>query len=463
MTTTPLPDGTNLAFGVATASYQVEGATEADGRGPSIWDTFSARPGTIKDSSDGSLACGSYEHLDDDLALIEDLGVAFYRFSLAWPRIQPTGQGPVESRGFDYYDRLVDGLLARGVQPLPTLYHWDLPQPLEDAGGWPERDTALRFADYAALVHERYGDRVTPWATMNEPWCSAFLGYAAGIHAPGRREPESAYAAAHHLLLGHGLAARRLHDAGADTVGVVLNLSPVWLETPQAEDSARAVDAVQNRLWLDPLLDGSYPDDLLAIAPTLADPSLVQDGDLATVQGSLDWLGVNYYTPFRIALPDDDSANDAMGQSAAAYPGAPPLTFAPREPRTAMGWEIEPRGLEELLVDVSRRAPDLPLMVTENGAAFDDDERGPEGAVVDPERIAYLQEHIDAVERARKTGADVRAYVAWTLIDNFEWAEGYTKKFGLVEVEQETLRRVPKASYRWYADVARAGHIPPAL
>ena len=443
---------TELAFGVATASYQVEGATTADGRGPSIWDTFSATPGTIADGSDGSVACGSYDRLEDDLDLISGLGVDFYRFSVAWPRVQPDGSGRVESRGLDYYDRLVDGLRKRGVRPLPTLYHWDLPQPLEDAGGWPVRDTAARFADYAAVVADRLGDRVDTWATLNEPWCSAFLGYAAGVHAPGRREPAAAYAAAHHLLLGHALAAQHLR--GSADVGIVLNLAPVWPESAGATAAAQAVDAVQNRLWLDPLLDGRYPDDLLAMAPGLAGGGLVRDGDLELVAGSLDWLGVNYYTPLRVATGTDDSGGS--GQSPAAYPGAPPLHFVPRAPRTAMGWEIEPRGLEELLVALSGRAPQLPLMVTENGAAFDDGTRREDGSVDDPDRVDYLRGHIEAVQRAQAAGADVRAYVAWTLLDNFEWAEGYTKKFGLVEVEPASLRRIPKSSYHWYADQARA-------
>lgn len=448
----------DLAFGVATASYQVEGATTADGRGPSIWDTFSAKPGTIADGSDGSVACGSYDRLDDDLALIAGLGVDFYRFSVAWPRVQPEGSGRVESRGLDYYERLVDGLLARGVRPLPTLYHWDLPQPLEDAGGWPARSTAERFADYATVVAERIGDRVERWATLNEPWCSAFLGYAAGIHAPGRRDPAAAYAAAHHLLLGHALAARQLR--GAADVGIVLNLAPVWPEDDDATGAAAAVDAIRNRLWLDPLLDARYPQDLIAMAPNLGDPGLVRDGDLELIAGSADWLGVNYYTPLRVAAgPEDDGA--PSGESVDAFPGAPSLHFAPREPRTAMGWEIEPGGLEELLVSVSKRAPQLPLMVTENGAALDDAARRSDGSIDDPDRVAYLRDHIAAVQRARATGADVQGYVAWTLLDNFEWAEGYRKRFGLVEVEPETLRRLPKASYDWYAQHIHAGGLIP--
>jgi beta-glucosidase len=449
MTSPHLPPGRPLAFGTATASYQIEGSTEADGRGASIWDTFAATPGRIADGSDGSIACGSYERLDEDLALLEELGVAFYRFSIAWPRIQPDGSGAIEPRGLAYYDRVVDGLLSRGIQPMATLYHWDLPQTLEDAGGWPVRDTAQRFADYAEIAHNHLGDRVGLWATLNEPWCSAFLGYAAGIHAPGRTDPESSFRAAHHLLLGHGLAAQRLHAAGADGVGIVLNLSPVWPERDEANAVARQVDAIRNRIWLDPLLDGRYPGDLVEVAPSLGDSEVVRDGDLATVRDSLDWMGVNYYTPERIDV--GPATDGGVGQAASAFPGVDNLVFRPRQPQTAMGWEIASSGLEELLVDTSRRAAGIPLVVTENGAAFDDGNRDDTGAVVDSDRIDYFDGHLAAVERARAAGADVRAYVAWSLIDNFEWAEGYRKTFGLVECEDKTLRRIPKASFRWFA------------
>ncbi len=457
--TTPdiAPATGKLAFGVATASYQVEGASTADGRGPSIWDTLSAVPGAIADGSDGSVACGSYERLDDDLALLAGLGVGHYRFSVAWPRVQPTGRGAVEPRGLAYYDRLVDGLLARGVAPMVTLYHWDLPQPLEDAGGWPVRDTAERFADYATIVHDHLGDRVQFWATFNEPWCSAYLGYAAGVHAPGRREPAAAHRAAHHLLLGHGLAAKRLHEAGSDGVGIVLNLMPVWPERPEDADAADGVDAIQNRVWLGPLVDGAYDERLRSLAPPLDDSAVVRDGDLALVKGSADWLGVNYYTPARV---DCSAGAGGVGLDTSGYPGVEGLGFAPRPPLTAMGWEVEPRGLEELLVDVHRRTR-LPLVVTENGAAYDDTVRAGDGSVDDQDRIAYLRDHISAVGRARDVGADVRTYVAWTLLDNFEWAEGYTKKFGLVELEPETLRRIPKASYEWYAQHIHVGGLIP--
>jgi beta-glucosidase len=448
--TSSLPDGATLAFGVATAAYQIEGAAREDGRGASIWDTFTARPGTVRDGKDGSVACDSYHRYDEDLDLIAGLGAGWYRFSIAWPRILPEGTGRVEPRGLDYYDRLVDAALGRGVTPTATLYHWDLPQALEDRGGWLDRGTAEAFADYATLVHDRLGDRVRVWATHNEPWCAAYLGYSAGVHAPGRREGGAGHTAAHHLLLAHGLAAARLHEAGVDDVGIVLNLAPFWPEHP---DDPRLVavtdqvDAVRNRVWLGPLVDGRYDEGLLAVAPELADPGVVRDGDLALVQGSADWLGVNYYTPFRTAEPGAAEAHP----EADAYPGVAPVSFVVREPRTDIGWEVDASGLEELLVDTHERTG-LPLLVTENGAAYPDDVLTADGIVDDQDRIAYLRDHIEATERARAAGADVRAYIVWTLLDNFEWAEGYTKTFGIVQVDPVDQTRTPKASFHWLAE-----------
>jgi beta-glucosidase len=451
-----------MQYGVATAAYQIEGATTVDGRGPSVWDTFAARPGTVRDASDGSTACDSYHRVEEDLDLVARLGASWYRFSVAWPRVVPDGTGRVEPRGLDYYDRLVDGALARGVAPMLTLYHWDLPQPLEDRGGWPERGTAEAFADYAMVVHERLGDRVGVWTTHNEPWCAAYLGYAAGVHAPGRRDGEAAHRAAHHLMLGHGLAAARLREAGATDVGIVLNLAPVWPEIPD-EDHRRVtdgVDALRNRVWLDPLVDGAYDGGLLRVAPVLADESLVRPGDLEVVQGSADWIGVNYYTPVRTALPDPGLPPHPEQD---AYPGVEPFAFVVREPRTDIGWEVDPSGLEELLVSVHERTG-LPVVVAENGAAYADDRRVErEGVEIvdDEDRIGYLRGHLAAAERARASGVDLRAYVVWTLLDNFEWAEGYTKTFGLVHVDPVDQTRTPKASYHWLAEHLTTS--PPAV
>jgi beta-glucosidase len=449
MTHALAPD--RLSLGVATASYQIEGAVDEDGRGPSIWDAFTKIPGTVRDGDDGSRACESYHRLADDLDLVRDLGVDWYRFSIAWPRVLPDGTGRVETRGLDYYDRLVDGLLDRGCSPAATLYHWDLPLPLEEAGGWLARDTARAFADYAAVVHERLGDRVSLWGTHNEPWCAAYLGYAAGVHAPGRREGGRAHHAAHHLLLGHAWASQALPDEA--TVGMALNLAPVWPDDPGAQGIAERLDAVRNRIWLDPLVDGAYSDGVLEVAPELAEPSVVREGDLAAVRGSIDWLGVNYYTPIRPAPPSADAPPHPEQH---AYPGVGELALTVREPRTDIGWEVDASGLEELLVSTHQRVG-VPIVVTENGAAYADD-RTVDGRIEDHDRIEYLHDHLAATERARDAGADVRGYFVWTLLDNFEWAEGYTKTFGLVHVDRthEDLPRTPKASYGWVRQQATA-------
>jgi beta-glucosidase len=336
---------------------------------------------------------------------------------------------------------------------MATLYHWDLPQVLEDRDGWLNRDTAEAFADYATVVHDRLGDRVGVWATHNEPWCAAYLGYAAGVHAPGRREGSAGHRAAHHLMLAHGLAARRLHDAGVTDLGIVLNLAPFWPESADAAPAVDGLDAIRNRVWLGPLVDGAYDDGLLAVAPVLGDPALVKDGDLELVRGSADWIGVNYYTPFRVATP---TTGQEPHPEAEAYPGTPPFSLVVREPVTDIGWEVDPAGLEQVLLETRRRTG-LPILVTENGAAYADDRlvdgpgRPGTRMVDDQDRIAYLSEHLAAVERARDGGADVRAYIVWTLLDNFEWAQGYTKTFGIVHVDPADQTRTPKASYGWLA------------
>ena len=461
-----LPDGARLELGTATASYQVEGAIHEDGRGPSIWDTFTAREGTIRDGSDGAVACDSYHRYTEDADLVAGLGLDWYRFSVAWPRIVPEGRGRVEQRGLDYYDRLVDALLERGVKPTGTLYHWDLPQPLEDEGGWLERSTAEAFADYAEVVAARLGDRVGMWATHNEPWCAAYLGYAAGVHAPGRREGGRAHRAAHHLMLGHALAAERLRaqasaaGRGID-VGIVLNNAPIWAEhpgSPEAQEVADGVDAIRNRVWLGPLVDGAYDEGMLRVAPELADPELVREGDLARIQGSADWVGLNYYTPVRPDVRGADAATSSDHPEGGAYPGVAPFELVVREPITDIGWEIDASGLDELIRTTAERTG-LPVLVMENGAACADAEVV-DGTVQDTDRIDYLRDHLAAAERARAAGADLRAYVVWTLLDNFEWAEGYTKTFGIVHIDPATQARTPKASYHWLAETVRERRRP---
>lgn len=443
-----------LSFGAATASYQVEGGVHEDGRGPSIWDTFTARPGTIRDGSSGEIACDSFHRYPEDIELLSGLGAEWYRFSVAWPRIVPEGTGRVEQRGLDYYDRLVDGLLDRGIRPMATLYHWDLPQPLEDAGGWPVRATAEAFAEYAAIVHERLADRVPLWATLNEPWVAAYLGYAAGVHAPGRAEGPVAHKAAHHLLLGHALAAEALRDQGATGVGTVLNLAPIRPVSDEDAVLGEQVDALRNRIWLGPLIEGAYDEGVLAVAPELRDPELVRDGDLERMAGSLDWLGINYYTPVRPQLRGPQSEPHPEQD---AYPGAERLGMHVPHPRTDIGWEIDATGLTEVLEVTGARAPGVPLVIAENGGAFADEVvDGPEGRVIDDaDRVAYLRDHLAAVHEARGRGVDVRGYMVWTLLDNFEWAEGYTKTFGIVHVDPLTQDRTPKASYHWLASGPR--------
>ncbi|MEE1747545.1 MULTISPECIES: GH1 family beta-glucosidase [unclassified Streptomyces] len=461
-----------FVWGAATAAYQVEGAAAEDGRTPSIWDTFSRTPGKVHNGDTGDIAADHYHRYRDDVALMKRLGLTAYRFSVSWPRVQPTGRGPAVERGLDFYRRLVDELLEAGIAPVATLYHWDLPQDLEDAGGWPQRVTAERFADYAEIMAGALGDRVATWTTLNEPWCSAFLGYGSGVHAPGRTEPAAALRAAHHLNLAHGRATGILRDRLPATarISVTLNLHHVRpLTGSQADaDAARRIDAVGNRVFTGPMLSGAYPQDLLADTAHLVDwTELVRDGDLAAVSTPVDVLGVNYYTPTLVSAPADgtgDSRDDGHGNSDhSPWPGSEHVAFhlAEGRKRTAMNWVIDPDGLYELLTDVSRDHPELPLMVTENGAAFDD-YVSPEGRVADPERIAYLHGHLDAVRRAAADGVDVRGYFLWSLMDNFEWAYGYSKRFGAVYVDYATQRRTPKASAHWYADVIRRNALPPA-
>jgi beta-glucosidase len=445
---------TPLRFAAATSSFQIEGAAEADGKGPSIWDTFCREPGRIIDGSDGVVACDSYHRWADDLDLLSRLGVDAYRFSVAWPRIQPTGSDPVEKRGLDYYDRLVDGLAERGLAAHVTLYHWDLPQALQDSGGWPNRATVERFAEYAGVVAERLGDRVERWATFNEPWVAAFMGHAAGGHAPGHRSPDEAFRTAHHLLLAHaqGAEAVRAQVSGAD-VGIVLNLTTVRADDDSLNAVANRIDAQHNALWLDPLRDGRYPELAVEIAPVLDDESLVHPGDLEQIRGSASWLGINYYTPMRISAAGGGEAGQAgPGQEVGAFPGVGTYSPAPRPPLTTMGWEVDASGLVDLLDRLHAWNPSMPLHITENGAAYPDSVRAEDGSIDDQDRIEYLRQHLAVVDAARERGIDLRTYTLWSLLDNFEWAMGYTQTFGVVEVEPRTLARRPKASFCWFAD-----------
>ncbi len=432
----------DFVWGAATAAYQIEGAVDEDGRGESIWDRFCSTPGKVRAGDSGAIACDFYHRFPQDIELMGELGLDAFRFSIAWPRILPAGRGAVNEAGLDFYDRLVDELLAHGLQPFVTLYHWDLPQALEDAGGWPARATAEAFVEYTEVVASRLGDRVEHWITHNEPWVVSWLGHAWGQHAPGRTNLEDALAAAHHLLLSHGWATEVLrHHSPGSQVGITLVLMPTYpaSETEGDREAARQVDGAVNRWFLDPLFKAEYPADMLAYFGAAAPP--VRQGDLDAIAQPLDFLGVNYY--FRQVLRENPDG------------GLPLLVPDPDAARTDMGWEIHPQGLLDLLVRVRDDYDPPPIYITENGAAFAD-VRGHDGVVQDPERQAYIAEHLDALGRAVEAGVPVRGYFVWSLLDNFEWSFGYGKRFGIVYVDYPTLERVPKASYRWYRDFIAA-------
>ncbi|GAA2214867.1 GH1 family beta-glucosidase [Nonomuraea monospora] len=424
-------------WGTATAAYQIEGATGEDGRGASVWDTFSHEPGRTRGGQTGDVACDHYHRWPEDVALMAGLGVNAYRFSIAWPRVLPQGSGQVNAPGLDFYDRLVDALLAEGIQPVPTLFHWDLPQALEERGGWLDRDVCALFADYAAVVAGRLADRVPLWITLNEPFVHMAYGYAMGLHAPGRTLMTGALPAAHHQLLAHGLAVQALRAAGARQVALTNNCTPVWPASREEADvrAADAYDVLHNRLFNDPVLLGEYPD-LSAYTPDLG---FVRDGDLKTIAAPLDALGVNYYNPTRIAAP----TGDGLPFDDAGVTGFP---------TTAFGWPVVPDGLRELLTGLKARygAALPPIMITENGCSQEDTPAA-DGTIDDAARVDFLDRHIAAMRRAMAEGVDVRGYFVWSLLDNFEWAEGYDQRFGLVHVDFETQRRTPKRSYHWFA------------
>jgi len=451
-------------FGAATASYQIEGAVDEDGRTPSIWDTFSHTPGKVVGDDNGDVAADHYHRIRDDVALMKQLGLQTYRFSIAWPRIQPGGSGAFNQKGIDFYSSLVDELLDKGIKPIATLYHWDLPQELEDAGGWANRDTAQAFARYAAKVAETLGDRIHLWTTLNEPWCAAYLGYASGVHAPGRTNGADALAAVHHLNLAHGLATQAIRAQLPEAqVSVTHNLHVIHPADPGSADDldiVRRLDALGNRAFLGPELEGAYPDDLLADTARITDWGFVHEGDLKDIHQPLDLLGINYYTTSVARKWDGVSPRDLedghQGSENTPWVGVDDVDFV-RElgPRTEMGWLVDPAGLTELLVRTARTYPDLPLLVTENGAAFADSVDA-DGQVRDSQRVDYVSAHLAAIMDAIDAGADVRGYQLWSLLDNFEWAWGYTRRFGVVRVDYDTQARIVKDSAKFYADVIRA-------
>jgi beta-glucosidase len=429
-----------FAWGAATAAYQIEGAAAEDGRGESVWDRFCATDGKVRNGESGAIACDFYNRYREDVALMRELGLKAFRFSVSWPRILPEGVGRVNEAGLDFYDRLVDELLSAGITPFVTLYHWDLPQALEDRGGWPERATVDAFLEYVELVAAKLGDRVEHWITHNEPRVNAWVGYGWGIHAPGRTSERDALAAAHHLLLSHGRALEVLRrDVPKAQVGITLDVFPVEPASGEERDldAARHLDGFHNRWFLDPVFQGEYPSDLLehfgANAPA------VEDGDLALISGPIDFLGVNYYRREVVARNES---------------GGTRIVHQPESVYTDMGWEVSPEGLFDLLVRLKDEYAPRAIYVTENGAAFGD-VRGHDGCVRDPERLAYLQEHVGVLGRARAAEVPVAGYFVWSLLDNFEWAHGYSKRFGLVYVDYPTLERIPKSSFYWYRDLIK--------
>lgn len=448
------PEG--FVWGSATSSYQIEGAVREDGRGESIWDRFARRPGAIADGSSGDVACDHYHRFPSDIDLMASLGIPAYRFSIAWPRVLPEGRrGRVETRGLDFYDRLVDRLLQAKITPYVTLYHWDLPQVLEDAGGWPSRDTAHAFVDFADVVSRRLGDRVKRWITHNEPWCISVLGHANGHHAPGHSSFPLALATAHHLNLSHGLAlpVLRQNAPGAE-VGITLNLLPCEPASPSEADqvACRELDGTFNRWYLDPIFGRGYPEDI--VRAHVRDGHLpegelpfVKPGDMEIIAREIDFLGINYYSRGIVRSSKVPEADNH------------PPTVVAREDKTDMGWEVWPRGLLDTLRRVYNEYSPRQIFITENGAAYSAGP-GADGRIHDTQRREYLRGHLEACLSACDEGIPLRGYFLWSLLDNFEWAHGYAKRFGVVWVDYETQQRIPKESARWYSEVIRANALP---
>lgn len=436
----------DFTWGAATAAYQIEGHTRADGRGESIWDTFCRVPGVIEEGASGEGACDHYVRWRDDIKLMQDLGLKSYRLSIAWPRILPAGAGAVNAKGLDFYERLIDALLKAGIAPNITLYHWDLPQALEDKGGWASRDTAFAFRDYTDAVLKRLGDRPLQWATFNEPWCVANLGYGNGSHAPGRKEsPRVLNQVIHHILLAHGLSVQSLrrHSKGAKAGIVIVPVIPQGA-TAAAQDRQAAEDfwQAENDWWMHPLLLGKYPEQVWNWKGP--DVPEVQPGDMELIAQKLDWLGLNFYFPTRVQ----------PGSS----PLKPTVVKPPEVPTTAMpDWEIDPKIAGHVLTEFSRRYPKLPLYVTENGAAFQDPEPDGQGRVADPQRLDYIRSHLASAQAALQGGVDLRGWYVWSLMDNFEWRFGYGKRFGIVHVDYKNFERRVKDSGRWYRECIKNG------
>ena len=433
----------SFLWGTATASYQIEGAWNEDGKGESIWDRFSHTPGKIENGDTGDVACDHYHHWQEDIELMKELGLKAYRFSISWPRILPTGRGEINQAGLDFYSQLVDALLEAGIEPSPTLYHWDLPQVLEDEGGWPERKTVDAFVEYADIVSRTLGDRVKKWITFNEPWVSAFVGYEEGRHAPGVKDRDASIAASHHLLLAHGLSTPVIRKNSPDSdVGITLNLSPVEPASPSVADRNAAVwgDGYINRWFLDPLVGRGYPQDMVNAFDNKME--FVQDNDMDAISVAIDFLGVNYY-----------SRGIARSPLLSEEENAPRTVFA-NEEYTEMGWEVYPEGIYKILGRLHFDYAFPALYITENGAAFVDEVI--DGQVDDPARLSFIKRHLEQIHRAIEIGVPVKGYFCWSLMDNFEWAHGYSKRFGLIHINYKTQERIMKSSGKWYGRVTRS-------
>lgn len=441
----------DFLWGVATAAYQIEGAWDEEGRAPSIWDTFSHTPGNTLDGATGDVAVDHYHRYEEDVAIMAELGVNSYRFSISWSRLLPNGVGEVNREGVEFYRRLCLALRERGIDPVATLYHWDLPQALQDRGGWVEPNSVEWFAEYAQVAKRELGDLIHVWSTLNEPWCTAFLGHSAGEHAPGIQDPGSAFVVAHHLMLAHHSAIgvmRRTGPRPEDRLGIVLNLIPAWPadDTVEAARAADGVDAVQNRLFLGAVVDGFYPEEVLDYHRQWGVADRIDLGRLAETVEPIDYLGVNYYNVNHVRhVPGAEPLPPWPGPSDVG------LVRPPGE-LTEMGWGVEPEGLTWMLERVGRKVPGLPLMIMENGAAYPDEAMDDGRPIEDPQRIDYIRRHIEAIRKARAHGVNVTGYFVWSLLDNFEWARGYSKLFGIVHVDRSTMERTVKASGRWYQD-----------
>ncbi len=440
----------DFRMGTATSAWQIEGSSQIRGR--SIWEDFAAVPGNIRDGSKADPACDHINRWEADVDLLAWLGVDAYRFSVSWPRVLPNGTGKIDAAGLEFYDRLIDGLLLRNIEPVVTIYHWDLPSALEARGGWLWDGIGDSLAEYTQVIAEKFADRVSMWATLNEPWCSAFLGYADKFMAPGKGDPAAGFEAAYRLLVGHAKSVEVLRHYNAKDVGVVLNLTTFIAEDEAAQAAALHMDGIMNRLWLDPLAGRGIPLDIIENTRHITDWSFVNDSELDLIAAPIDWLGINYYNPQRIAsVTPGEALGIGNGQRLDAFPGTPPISFAPRGPLTEMGWEMDPASLITTLTKTQERLPNVPLYITENGGAFRDPVVN--GAIDDQDRVDYYASHVGAALTARESGVDLRGYFAWSLLDNLEWAEGWTKRFGLFHVDNVTQKRTAKTSAHFFREL----------